>query len=230
MSSAIPGVALVGRLRPWGVFVESGGDWFDAVPLEGGSLGIVVGNVDGRGVEAAGAMSDLRAAVRAYVVLDGHCPSRLVGDLDRLADATGLGRHARLLYLSLDPATGHVRYVNAGGCPPLVLEPGRSSGRFVGAGGPPLGAGAHVDRCEGALSLTADSTMLLCTDGLVQSRSVSRAAGLERLRLAAAGGPPELEDLCQRVLDACIGDLRRDDDICLLGVRLDMVQARTNKV
>ena len=47
------GVALAGRVRPWGVFVESGGDWFDAVPLDGGALGIVVGNVAGRGVEVA---------------------------------------------------------------------------------------------------------------------------------------------------------------------------------
>lgn len=219
LSCAAPGVALVGQVRPWGVFVQSGGDWFDAVPLDGGAIGIVVGNVDGRGVQAAAAMSDLRAAVRAYVVLDGESPARLVGQLDRLAEATGLGRQARRLYLH--PASGEIRYANAGSCPPLLLDGGLSNGRFMDTeGGPPLGAGADIDRREGALRLTADSTILLFTDGLVQSRTVSRAAGLERLRLAAAEGPPELDDLCAHVLDACTGDLRRDDDICLLGVRL----------
>lgn len=224
MSSDVPGVVLAGQLRPWGVFVESGGDWFDAVPLDGGSLGIVVGNVEGRGVEAAAAMSDLRAAVRAYVVVDGHSPSRVVRHVDRLAEATGLGRKARLLYLLLDPATGEIRYVNAGSCPPLLLDRARPNGGFADIdGGRPLGAVADMDRYEGTIRLTADSTMLLFTDGLVQSRAVSRQAGLERLRLAAAKGPPELDDLCEHVLAVCMDGLRRDDDICLLGVRLAAV-------
>ena len=221
LSSDVPGVALVGQLRPWGVFVDSGGDWFDAVPLDGGALGIVVGNVEGRGVEAAGAMSDLRAAVRAYVVLDGDSPSRLVRHLDRLAEATGLGHQARLLYLHLRPATGEVRYVNAGSCPPLLLGGNVPYGRFLDSViGAPLGAESEADRGEGTLRLTADSTLLLFTDGLVKSRAVSRTAGLERLRLAAGEGPPALDDLCEHLLTVCTGRLRRDDDICLLGVRL----------
>ncbi|MDQ3641461.1 MAG: serine/threonine-protein phosphatase, partial [Actinomycetota bacterium] len=221
LSGAAPGVNLVGRLRPWGVFIESGGDWFDAVPLADGALGIVVGNVDGRGVEAAGAMSDLRAAVRAYTVLDGDSPSRLLRHLDRLAEATGLGRQARLLYLLLQPATGEVRYASAGSCPPLLVDGSLPYGRFVDiGGGSPLGAMTQADRYEGSLKLTADATMLLFTDGLVQSRSVSRAVGLERLRLAAAEGPQGLQDLCEHLLASCTARLRRDDDICLLGVRL----------
>jgi hypothetical protein len=68
--------------------------------------------------------------------------------------------------------------------------------------------------------MTAESTMLLFTAGLVQSASVSRAAGLERLRQAAGGGPAGLDDLCAHVLTTCTGRLRRDDDLCLLGVRL----------
>lgn len=227
---AVPGVALVGHLRPWGVFVESGGDWFDVVPLDGGALGIVVGNVDGRGVEAAGAMSDLRAAVRAYIILDGDSPSRLVRHVDRLAVVTGLGRKARLLYLLVQPNTGDVRYTNAGSCPPLLLSGSVPYGHFLDAdAGAPLGTAGETERRQGTLTLSADSTMLLFTDGLVQSRSVSRAAGLDRLRVAAAGGPPELDDLCEHVLAACTGPLRRDDDICLLGVRLlaDAVRIQT---
>jgi hydrogenase maturation protease len=230
LSSDVPGVALAGRLRPWGVFVESGGDWFDAGPLGGGALGIVVGNVDGRGVEAAAAMSDLRAAVRAYVVLDGDSPSRLLGHLDRLAESTGLGHQARLLYLTLQPATGEVRYANAGGCPPLLVDDRVAQGRFVdSAGGPPVGAVARDDRGEGTLRLSADSTLLLFTDGLVESRAVSRAAGMDRLRLAASEGPEELGDLCEHALTVCTGGLRRDDDICLLGVRLVADAVRTPK-
>jgi hydrogenase maturation protease len=216
----VEGVALAGLVRPWGVCVETGGDWFDTVPLAGGRLGIVVGDVAGRGVEVAAAMSDLRAAARAYAVLDGTAPARLLDHLDRLAGATGLGRDARLVYLVLDPATGEARFASAGGCPPLV------DGRFVDTGrSAPLGAAGGETRPEGTLRLTSQSTLLLFTDGLVENRTMGRVAGLERLRRAVADGPEPLDDLCEHVLQACTGDLRRDDDICLLGVRLQPVGA-----
>ncbi|MDQ4068600.1 MAG: hydrogenase maturation protease [Actinomycetota bacterium] len=218
-SLAVPGLALAGRVRPWGVFVRNGSDWFDAVPLANGSVGIVVGEVAGRGVEVAAAMADLRAAVRAYAVVDGDSPSRLVAHLDRLAEATGVGREACVIYLALDPATGNIRFVNAGGCPPLV-----AGGDFVdGATSAPIGLGGGEERPEGSLTLARDSTLLLFTDGLVQSRLRSRAAGLDRLRRAAAAASrtPFLDELCDDVVTACTTGLRRDDDICLLGVRLE---------
>ena len=82
----------------------------------------------------------------------------------------------------------------------LLLDRGVPYGRFLRtAVGAPLGTVPEMDRSQGTLRLTADSTMLLFTDGLVQSRSLSRAAGLARLRVAAAEGPPELDD-CEHVL------------------------------
>ena len=219
--SAPGGVALAGRVRPWGVFLESGGDWFDAVPLGDGRLGIVVGNVLGRGAEAAATMTDLRAAVRAYVVVEGRSPARLVGHVDRLAGATGLGHRARLLYLTLDPASGEVRFTNAGSCPPLLLGGDPPAGRFVDAArSAPVGESSGVERPEGTLRLGHDSTLFLFTDGLVESRGHSRAGALERLRRAAVDGPAVLEDLCDHLLDVCTRSGRTEDDTCLVGVRL----------
>jgi hydrogenase maturation protease len=215
------GVSLAGRVRPWGVCVDSGGDWFDAVPLGDGLVGILVGNVAGRGVEVAATMSDLRAAARAYAVVDGTSPARLVGLLDRLADATGLGRDARLLYLTIRPATGEVRFTSAGASPPLLVEGHPARARYLdGDAGAPLGAAAGVARKEGILHLTATSTLLLCTDGLLEHRTLSRTAGLERFQRSAMAGPAGLEELVDHVLTACTRDLRRDDDICLVGVRV----------
>ncbi len=216
--SGIPGVVFAGHVRPWGVFVDRGSDWFDVVPLEAGMVGIVIGNVPGRGVEAASAMSDLRAAVRASVVVDGTTPFRLLGHLDRLAQATGIGRQARLLYLTLRPATGELRYANAGSCPPLLLSDGVPDGCFLEAtGGAPVGA-PSAERQERAVSLTSGATLLLFSEGLVQSRTVPRDVGMDRLRRAASAAPYELDDLCDHVLTSC--SARRDHDICLLGVRL----------
>ena len=217
LASPVPGVSVAGQVRPWGVFTKSGGDWFDAVPLTGGSLGIVVGDVAGRGVEVASVMGDLRAAARAYAVLEGDSPARLVGHLDRLAETTGLGRDARLLYLVVQPTTGEVRYTNAGGCPALLLD-GVQSRFLEGTAGPPLGAGAV--RREGTFTLDAGTTALLFTDGLVESRAVPRRVGMQRLLLTATEAPQGLEDLCRHVLGTCSGRLRRDDDICLVGLRL----------
>jgi len=223
MASGIAGVSLAGRARPWGVFVQSGGDWFDAVPLPGGAVGILVGDVAGRGVEAAAAMGDLRAAVRAYAVIDGDgdSPTRLVAQLDRLAAATGLGKGTRLTYVVLDPSTGEARFVNAGGCPPLVVGPDAPHGRFLdGAVSAPLGDVSGAGRPEGTLRLAPQSTLLLFTDGLVESRKTPRPTGMERLRKAAAEGPCDVDQLCDHVLRSCTAELRRDDDIALAGVRL----------
>jgi serine phosphatase RsbU (regulator of sigma subunit) len=165
-------------------------------------------------------MSELRAAVRAYAVLDGDSPARVVRHLDRLAEATGLGDQARLVYLAFHPATGEIRFSNAGNCPPLVLSGDARSANFHDeACSVPLGAMAGADRPEATLRLAHGSTLLLFTDGLVENRGTSRAEGLEHLRRAALDGPDRLEDLCDHVVHVCSAGIRRDDDICLLGVR-----------
>ena len=216
-----PGVALVGKFRPWGVFCEIGGDWVDAVPLADGAVGIAVGSVVDRGVEGAAAMTELRAAVRAYAVLEGDAPARMVHTLDRLAETTGLGRQARLLYLTVQPRTGEVTFSSAGSCPPLLLDAGVRGGRFLDALDPtPLGTTPTAARRETTLRVAAGSTLLLFTSGLVRSRTVSAEVGMERLLLASADGSGSLDELCEHVLTKCTDGLRRDDDICLLGVRL----------
>ena len=216
-----PGVALVGKFRPWGVFCEIGGDWVDAVPLADGAVGIAVGSVVDRGVEGAAAMTELRAAVRAYAVLEGHAPARLVHSLDRLAETTGLGRQAKLLYLTLQPRTGEVTFSSAGSCPPLILGAGVRGGRFLDPLDPsPLGTRPTAGRREATVRVPPGATVLLFTSGLVRSRTVSPEVGMERLLLAAADGSGSLDELCEHVLARCTDGLRRDDDICLLGIRL----------
>lgn len=226
----IPGVALAGRTRPWGPFVDQGGDWFDVIPLEEGAVGMVIGNVGARGVEATAAMSDLRAAVRAYAVLDDPAPSRVLEHLDRLAEATGVGRAARLLYVTLQPATGTVTHASAGGCPPFLLDASGWNGAFLAMdASAPLGAAKRVSRADSAFVLQPGSTLLLFTEGLVHSGTVARASGLERLREVAVTGPCDLEDLCDRVVTKCADRVRPDDDICLLAVRV-LVATATRSV
>ena len=144
----------------------------------------------------------------------------MIGHLDHLADTTGLGRDARLLYLTVRAATGEIRFTSAGSAPPLLVDGHPSRARWLDMSAtPPLGADAGA-RTETTLRLTPTSTLLLCTDGLLEHRTLSRAAGRERLLRAATAGPGPLDDLVDHVLAACTRDQRRDDDICLVGMRL----------
>ena len=217
-------LSVAARSLPWGIGLDAGGAWFDVVELGHGAVGVVIGDVGGRGVEAAAAMADLRAAARAYAVVDGSSPSTVLAHLDRLVRATGLGG-ARVLYLCLDTGRGHLRFANAGQCPPLVVGDGAT--RFLwDAESAPLGADARKDRAEAAADLPRGSTLLLFNSGLVESRATPMEVGLDGLRRAAAAGPVPLEDLCDHVLDTCLSRLRRDDDICLLALRLPAPRSR----
>lgn len=96
-STDATGLTFAGRSRPWTVGRVPGGDWFDVVPLADGWFAAVVGDVPGRGAEAAGRMADLRAAVRAYAVIGGTRPGEVLARLDRLAGMTGVGEEATLV-------------------------------------------------------------------------------------------------------------------------------------
>jgi hydrogenase maturation protease len=219
--SETPGVMMAGRCRPWGVFLANGSDWFDTFPLGDEGVAAVMGDVVGRGFEATAAMTDLRAAVRAYSVLNGDSPALVVGHLDRLAAATGVGDNATLIYLTLRSRTGEVRFTNAGHCPPLLLGGDDVSGRFLyDPHSGPLGAAGDVERPEARVQLAPGATLLLFTDGLVRSEVRPMADGLEKVRQVASGGPTPLEDLCDHVIVECSDGLRADDDICLLAMRL----------
>ncbi len=74
----------------------------------------------------------------------------------------------------------------------------------------------HAERPEAQLSLATGATLVLFTDGLVEGRRLAIGDGLAQLRLAAANGPSDLEDLCDHVMSACTDGRSSDDDVSLL--------------
>ncbi len=178
-----------------------------------------MGDVPGRGVEAAALKSDLRAAVQAYAVVEGRFPARVVDCLDRFVRTTGRGELTTLVYLTLDPETGDVRFCSAGHCAPLLLT-GAGVGRFLHDNyTPPLGTAGAGRRQEERARLEAGATLLLFSDGLVENAKRPFDQGLLKLAEAAAAGPDSLDRLCDHVLERCLAGQRRDDDISLLGIR-----------
>src|SRR5690606_37694458 len=119
----VPGLTMAARYLPGGAGQRVGGDWYDTVPLPGGRVALVIGDVAGRGVDAASMMGQLRSAVRAYV-LEGGVPADALERLNRFLLSLAWDSMATACVLLLEPATGRIRFANAGHPPPLVLTPG----------------------------------------------------------------------------------------------------------
>jgi serine phosphatase RsbU (regulator of sigma subunit) len=176
---------------------EVGGDFYDFLALPDGRLGLVVGDVSGKGMPAALVMASTQSILRA-VAGSGATPGAALQQANALLRARLPTRmFVTCQYLVLDPRTGRVTYANAGHCPPLwrrgadVVE--------VSAAGLPLGVLPEGQYAEMELQLGPGEGLLLYSDGVVETHGPNgELFGFERLArlVATAGaGPARLEGL-----------------------------------
>jgi PAS domain S-box-containing protein len=210
---AIPGVQLAARFVPGGAGVEVGGDWYDVLELEDGSIGLVIGDVAGRGVQAAALMAQLRNGLRAYV-FEGHPPGAALERLNGLAWTVDRSVMVTLIYLVFDPGSGHIRLANAGHLPPLLAHPDGTTTYLEKGRSLPLGVRPATTYSEAAYALAPGGTLLLFTDGLVERRRVPIDEGLVRLAGCLGAEHEGLESLCDDILATL--DPSGEDDIALL--------------
>ena len=217
---SVDGIELAARYLPGTAGVDVGGDWFDVIPLEGGRVGLVVGDVVGKGVKAAATMGQMRNGLRAFA-LDERRPAPAVSRLNKLLDSVSDAPFATLAYVSVDPRSGVCRYTVAGHPPPLLVSPDRDGGAEFLTGGRslPLGVGNDVEYGQDVVELEPGALIVLYTDGLVERRDRSLDQGLERLRTAAADSSRDPDELLEEILEACIGDVERADDVAVLVMR-----------
>lgn len=221
----LPTVQLAGRYLPGTAELEVGGDWYDAIQLSNGRLGLVVGDVVGKGVRAAATMGQLRNAIRAFS-LDRLKPMTTLGRLSRLAEEVIETSFATVVYAELDPETGVCRYASAGHPPPLVATLDGRVEYLEGGRGLPLGTGVASTYRQAVAELPDGAVLLFYSDGLVERRGHSIDEGFERLRAAVATGPRDPERLAAHVLERLLGDEERRDDVVLLVARLLPVAPR----
>ncbi|HET7743348.1 MAG TPA: SpoIIE family protein phosphatase [Gaiellaceae bacterium] len=214
----IDGIHLAARYLPGTAELDVGGDWFDAIRLGDGRLALVVGDVVGKGVQAAATMGQLRNALRAFS-LDQMRTSSTVARLNRIAEEILDAAFATVVYAIVDPESRVCRFTSAGHPPPLVayadgrvelLEEGR---------GLPLGTGAESSYPQAVLEVPDGTILLLYTDGLVERRDRTIDDGLDALVSAVETGPKDPDGLIEHVLERLVGDGERGDDIALLAVR-----------
>ncbi|WP_327276563.1 SpoIIE family protein phosphatase [Streptomyces sp. NBC_01224] len=203
------------------------GDWFDVIPLPGGRVALVVGDVVGHGLHAAATMGRLRTAVHNFSTLDlppdeilGHLDD-LVGRIDQEDVETTAGAvitGATCLYAIYDPVSRHCVMARAGHPLPALVQPDGSVSFPDLPAGPPLGLGGMpFETAE--LELTEGTQLVLYTDGLIEDRTRDIDVGMELLRQALASHPDRPpEESCQAVLGELLPS-RPKDDVALLIAR-----------
>lgn len=204
-----------------------GGDYFDVFALDGGRLALAVGDVSGKGLEAASRTAEIKYTLRAY--LREHTdPASALSRLNAfLCEAQTMDDSADEYFVVmtlavLEVATGMVHLAVAGSEPPLVL---RSEGSFqeVAVSGVPLGIAAKANYSGVDFYLEPDALLLVATDGITEARRGRQFLGNDGMARLALEALPlgSLKDIAQAVLDGAtaFAENRLHDDVCLLLAR-----------
>jgi hypothetical protein len=223
----LPGLELVAHYEAAGRGAEAGGDWYDAFALTHGRIGIVVGDVTGRGIPAASTMGHLRSVTRAFALADNatRSPGEVLTRLNRYQLALaeeGPGRRPELftvVYAIVDPRRGRVSWAG-GGHPPPLLRGADGEARFLDGGGPVMGVWDSV-YADAEDTVHPSDTLIFYSDGLVERRGESLDTGLDRLATAALGGPDQPSALCAHVLGTMLpATLAVRDDVTAMVLRV----------
>jgi serine phosphatase RsbU (regulator of sigma subunit)/PAS domain-containing protein len=220
--STHPLMETAGRYLPGTQGMEVGGDWYDVVTT-GDSLALVIGDVQGHGVQAAATMGQLRSAVRAFALGD-RPPDEVMSGSNRLLIDLDSGQFASCCYIRLDPATGRARASRAGHPPPLLRHPDGRTHVLDVPGGVVLGVDPDAQYPVTELQMESGSVLALYTDGLVERSGVDIDDGISALRVALArfgapsarAGRRSLAGVADRLTATARHATDRPDDIALL--------------
>ncbi|MFE2069092.1 SpoIIE family protein phosphatase [Streptomyces sp. NPDC059467] len=227
----IPGMEVAARYIPTGGGLQVGGDWYDMIPLPSGRYALVIGDVQGHDVRAAGLMGQLRIALRAYAS-EGHRPDAVLSRASRFLHGITYDeeiadpRFATCLYVEADPVTGVLEIARAGHLDPAIRIADGTMLRRPTAGGLPLGIDPDADYPTTRFALEPGETMMMCTDGLVETGGHDIESGWRRIRATMEEHDGDLEKLADALVQAVHGPSshhttgpladRREDDIAVL--------------
>ncbi|MEV4559988.1 PP2C family protein-serine/threonine phosphatase [Kitasatospora sp. NPDC049285] len=226
------GLRIAARCVPAALDRAAGSDWYDAIALPDDTLGLTVGSVlgggpgagPGAGAGAAAAMGRVRAALRAYAVLEGEDPVSVLGDLELLLKTTEPTRSATAVYACVDPVERRISLAGAANCPPVLLT--RFGANFVETSlSAPLGMLSCWEAPGVELTAERGDLLVLYTEGLARRFGPTLHAGQAALRRAAADAPRDVrldpERLCTHLLVEAGGEEPGEDDLVLLVVRFE---------
>ncbi|GAA4760564.1 SpoIIE family protein phosphatase [Streptomyces sanyensis] len=216
----VAGAQIAVRYRSARLGRDIGGDWYDVIPLPGGRVGAVIGDVQGHDTHAAAVMGQLRIVLRAYAA-EGHTPATVMARASVFLHELDTDRFATCTYAEVDLTTGVVQLVRAGHVDPLVRDQDGSPRRLPVQGGLPLGLSAEFRRLEypvTTVELDPGQTLLLYTDGLVEQPGADLDDGMRLLAALVHDGPRDLQLLADRLCEV-VDERGGDDDVALLLLR-----------
>ncbi|MFF5701257.1 SpoIIE family protein phosphatase [Streptomyces sp. NPDC012794] len=217
---SVPGAEIAVRYRSARMGQDIGGDWYDVIPLPGGRVGAVIGDVQGHDTHAAAVMGQLRIVLRAYAA-EGHSPGTVMARASVFLHELDTDRFATCTYVEADLSTGVLQLVRAGHLDPLLRTSEGECRRLPVEGGMPLGLSAEFGRLEypvTTVELGPGETLLLCTDGLVEQPGADLDDGVTLLTSLVRSGPADLQRLADRLCEV-VDDRGGDDDMALLLLR-----------
>ena len=221
---AISTLDLASRYEPAGDGREIGGDFFDIFPLDQDSWGVVMGDVSGKGAEAAAVTAQARYTLSALAD-PLHPPSRTLRELNgQLLKATPVERFVTLIYavVRLSDSGVDLTLSLAGHHPPLLLR-GAGTVEPVGRLGMALGLFEDPELYDTHVTMQAGELLCLFTDGLVEARDDRDLFGSERVAaVLARHSRSSVEDVATELVGAARSFDRGhelSDDLALLVLR-----------
>ena len=198
---------------------EVGGDLVDYIHMKNDRLGLVIGDIAGKGLGAALFMSKLQASIRALAPT-AKSLSELGSQMNDIFYRDGQpNRFATMLYLEINPRTNQIQFLNAGHNPPIILSNNKI--RELDQGAPALGLMSTTNYAKQSITLNTGNVILFYSDGLTEARDTKdEFFGLQRLcELLKKNSKFSAEIIGNRLLtgvEQFIGDARPHDDLSMI--------------
>ena len=217
----LPGFSLVGG---WQSAREVGGDFYDAIALEGESLLLMIADVMGKGVPAALFATTMRGLLRGLAERSSD-PSQLLSGLNRLLykELSSVAMFITAQIVLVDLKSRQLTAASAGHCPPIFIPPGRRRASIMPIRGLPLGVMPHTAYPHQTARMGSPAALLLYTDGLTDTRNpAGKVYGQQRLnawmqeQTVPGRSATELRDRLTSELNLFRGDAEMDDDQAFL--------------
>ena len=199
-----------------------GGDFYDLFELKHGKIGILIGDVSGKGIEATALTTVVKNTIKAHSYEDGT-PARVMSKTnDLLVRVSAPGNFVTVFFGILETATGKLSYCSAGHSPAMIKR-GSGGVELLEKHSPVIGAFSGMHYRSSRVALAKGDILVLYTDGVIEARCDGELYGEERLvKLVGSLEPIAAREMPQAIFSdvkACSHD-KLSDDIAILSLSL----------
>jgi sigma-B regulation protein RsbU (phosphoserine phosphatase) len=202
---------------------EIGGDYYDFIERHDGRILVALGDVSGKGTAAALLMSSLHAAIHGQITARRTLEETITSVNEYLAENTPANRFVTLFAAELDPASGAIKFINAGHNPPLLARADGSIEQLE-SGGLPLGIMPFSEYESGTAELRPGDALVIYSDGVSEANNLAEEEfGMDRLeqviRENLGSSASRIRDRVEQALSNFTGTAAPNDDITLVIVK-----------